>query len=173
MLCLFGFAFALFAGYYLGDTISLSLLEEVMESLPDLAGFDTFQIFFAIVFNNVTNSFFWMVLGIIGGLPPLFFAVFNGFITGYIIYWAALINGLGVAVALILPHGVIEIPTALLSSAAGMGIGYAVINRLRGQGSLKAEFGKALRLFITKIIPLLILAGTIESILIALALSRI
>jgi uncharacterized membrane protein SpoIIM required for sporulation len=33
---------------------------------------------------------------------------------------------------------------------------------LRGQGSLRAEFGKALLLYITKIMPLLILAAVLE-----------
>lgn len=162
MLCLFGFGFSMLAGYYLGDTISLELLEEVMGGLPDLAGFDLVQIFFFIVFNNVTKSFFWMVLGVLGGLPPMFFAVLNGFFIGHFSYNVALDYSLGFIAAALIPHGVIEIPTILLSSAAGMGLGYAFINRLRGQGSLRAEFGKALLLYITKIMPLLILAAVLE-----------
>lgn len=162
MLCLFGFAFSMFAGYYLGDSISLELLEEVMGSLPDLEGFDLVQIFFFIVFNNVTKTFFWMILGVMGGLPPLFFAVLNGFFIGHFSYNVALDYSLGFIAAALIPHGVIEIPTILLSSAAGMGLGYALINRLRGNGSLKEEFGKALLLYFTKILPLLILAAVLE-----------
>ena len=162
MLCLVGFGFAMVAGYYLGDTISLALLEEVMGGLPDLEDFSLIQIFFFIVFNNVTKSFFWMVLGVLGGLPPLFFAVINGFFLGHFSYNVALDYSLGFIAAALIPHGVLEIPTILLSSAAGMGLGYALINRLRGQGSLRVEFGKALLLFITKIIPLLILAAVLE-----------
>ena len=162
MLCLFGFGFSMLAGYYLGDTISLELLEEVMGGLPDLAGFDILQIFFFIVFNNVTKSFLWMVLGVLGGLPPMFFAVLNGFFIGHFSYNVALDYSLGFIAAALIPHGVIEIPTILLSSAAGMGLGYAFINRLRGLGSLRAEFGKAFLLYITKIMPLLILAAVLE-----------
>jgi stage II sporulation protein M len=123
---------------------------------------DLVQIFFFIIFNNVTKSFFWMVLGVLGGLPPLFFAVLNGFFIGHFSYNVALDYSLGFIAAALIPHGVIEIPTILLSSAAGMGLGYAFINRLRGQGSLRAEFGRALLLYITKIIPLLILAAVLE-----------
>jgi stage II sporulation protein M len=173
ILCLLGFGFSMFAGYYLGDTISLDLLGEVMEGLPDLEGLDAIQISFNIIYHNVTLSLLWMVLGVVGGLPSMFFAVYNGFIIGYISYSAALNVGLGVVVATLLPHGVIELPAVLLSSAAGMGLGYAFINRLRGRGSLRAEFVKALHLFITKIFPLLVLAGAIESILIAIALNII
>lgn len=152
----------MFTGFYLGDTISLSLLEEVMGGLPDLEGFDLLQIFFFIIFNNVTKSFFWMVLGVLGGLPPMFFAVLNGFFIGHFSYNVSLDYSLGFIAAALIPHGVLEIPTILLSSAAGMGLGYALINRLRGQGSVRAEFGKALLLFITKIVPLLILAAVLE-----------
>ncbi len=162
MLCLLGFGFSMLAGYYQGDKISLDLLEEVMGALPDLEGFDLLQIFFFIVFNNVTKSFFWMVLGVLGGLPPLFFAVLNGFFIGHFSYNVSLDYSLGFIAAALIPHGVLEIPTILLSSAAGMGLGYAMINRLRGRGGLRAEFGKALLLFITKIIPLLILAAVLE-----------
>jgi stage II sporulation protein M len=162
ILCLFGFGFSMVAGYYFGDTISMALLEEVMGGLPDLGDFDLIQIFFFIIFNNVTKSFFWMILGVLGGLPPMFFAVLNGFFIGHFSYNVALDYSLGFIAAALIPHGVIEIPTILLSSAMGMGLGYAFINRLRGQGSLRAEFGKALLLYITKIIPLLILAAVLE-----------
>jgi stage II sporulation protein M len=162
MLCLLGFVFAMVAGYSLGDTISMAFLEEVMGSLPDLESFDLTQIFFFIIFNNVTKTFFWMVLGALGGLPPMFFAVLNGFFVGHFSYNVALDYSLGFIAAALIPHGVIEIPTILLSSAAGMGLGYALINRIRGRGGLRAEFGKALLLYITKIIPLLVLAAVLE-----------
>ena len=162
MICLFGFIFSMVAGYSLGDLISLEFLEEIMGGLPDLEGFDLAQIFFFIVFNNVTKTFFWMVLGVMGGLPPLFFVVLNGFFIGHFSYNVALDYGLGFIAAALIPHGVVEIPTILLSSAAGMGLGYALINRLRGKGDLRAEFGKALRLYFTKVLPLLVLAAVLE-----------
>jgi len=170
MLCLFGFAFAMFAGYNLGDTISIELIDEITGGLPNIMGFDIIQIFFLIIRRNITASFLAIILGIVGGIPPLLIMVFNGFFIGHTVYNSALVLGLGLATMTLIPHGIIEIPTVLLSSAAGMSLGYAVINRIRGQGSLKEEFGKARLLFITKIIPLLILAGTIESILIAILL---
>jgi stage II sporulation protein M len=163
----------MFAGYYLGDTISLDLLEGIIGSLPDLQDFDPIMMFFFIVINNVRASFISMVLGVLGGIPPLIIAVINGFFIGHVSYTVALDYGLGVVIAGLLPHGVIEIPSVILSYAAGMGMGYAVINRLRGQGSLKAEFGKAFLLFLTKIIPFLVIAGTIESILISIALGNL
>ena len=150
------------AGYALGDLISLEFLEEIMGGLPDLEGFDIAQIFFFIVFNNVTKSFVWMVLGVMGGLPPMFFAVLNGFFIGHFSYNVSLDYSLGFIAAALIPHGVVEIPTIILSSAAGMGLGYALLNRLRGQGNMREEFGKALLLYFTKILPLLVLSAILE-----------
>jgi stage II sporulation protein M len=62
----------------------------------------------------------------------------------------------------LIPHGIIEIPTLLLCSAMGMSLGYSLINRLRGRGSLRLELIKAMRLFITRILPLIVLAAVIE-----------
>ena len=162
MICLFGFIFSVVAGYSLGDKIPLELLEEITGGLPDIEGFDIAQIFFVIVFNNVTKTFFTMVLGVMGGLPPLFFAVLNGFFIGHFSYIVALDLSLGFVAAALIPHGIVEIPTIILSSAAGMGLGYALINRLRGKGDLRTEFGKSILLYITKILPLLVLAAVLE-----------
>ena len=162
LICLAGFCFSLWAGFQLGDSISMEVLEEFMGSLPNLEDFDITLIFLFIVFNNVFKSFLWMVLGALGGLPPLFFAVLNGFFLGNFSYGTSVDYSLAFTLAALLPHGVIEIPTILLSSAAGMGLGYSLINRLRGRGSLRVEFGRALRLFVTKIVPLLVISAVIE-----------
>jgi stage II sporulation protein M len=162
LICLAGFCFSLWAGFQLGDSISMEVLEEFMGSLPNLENFDITMIFLFIVFNNVFKSFLWMVLGALGSFPPLFFAVLNGFFLGNFSYGTSMEYSLAFTAAALLPHGIIEIPTILLSSAAGMALGYALINRLRGRGSLRTEFGKALRLFVTKIVPLLVISAVIE-----------
>jgi len=161
-ICVIGFSFSLFTGYVLGDKIPQTLLEEIVGSLPDLGELDITMIFLFIIFNNVIKSFVWMILGVIGSIPPLFFAVLNGFFLGHFTYNIALETSFGFIVAALVPHGIIEIPTILLSSAAGMGLGYALINRFRGRGSLRAEMGKALLLFITKIVPFLVISAVVE-----------
>ncbi|UCH58071.1 MAG: stage II sporulation protein M [Candidatus Bathyarchaeota archaeon] len=161
-LCLFGFIFSLLVGYNLGGSIQSSVMEELLGGIPDLEGFNVTMIFLFIVYNNVFRSFLWMLLGIVGSFPPLFFTVLFGFFLGHFSYSVSLEQGLGFTVMALIPHGVIEIPTILLSSAAGMALGYALINRLRGRGSLRVEFGRALVLYITRIVPLLILSAVIE-----------
>ena len=118
--------------------------------------------FVFILINNVSKGFFWMLMGVLGGIAPIFFMVTNGYILGWFSYSIVVEHGLGFTIAALFPHGVIEIPTLLLSSAAGMGLGYQLVNRIRGQGSLKEEFGKAIRLYAWRLSPLMIFAAVVE-----------
>lgn len=162
LLCVSLFCFSLIMGFHLGESIPSEILNEFMGAFPDLEKLDIVGIFLFIFFNNVFKSFLWMVLGLVGSAPPVFFTVLNGFFIGWFSYSVSLEHSLGFIVGALLPHGIIEIPTILLSSAAGMGLGYQLINRLRGRGSLKDEFNKALRLFVRRIVPLLLLSAVIE-----------
>jgi len=162
LLCLMLFLFSLTMGFYLGDKIPGEALEDALGALPDLENLSLPMLFLFIFANNLFKSFIWMVLGVLLSAPPLFFTVLNGFFIGWISHSVTVKNGLAFTAAALLPHGVIEIPTILLTSAAGMGLGYQLINRLRGRGSIKAEFGKALRLFLWRIVPLLFIAAAIE-----------
>jgi stage II sporulation protein M len=166
LICLILFFFSTVASFYLGDTISDELPEEFQGLLQFIEDLSLPFLFLFIVFNNIINSFVWMVLGVALGVPPLYFIVRNGFLIGRVIYSTSLEAGLPLTVALLIPHGIIEIPSILLSSAAGMSLGYQLINRFRGMGSLRAELGRALNLFIWKIAPLLFIAAVVEVLLI-------
>ena len=162
LLSLLLFVFSLTMGLYLGDRVPGEALDEVLEMLPAIENLSPLTLFLFIVLNNVIKSFLWMVLGVIFSLPSLFFTIFNGFIIGWFSYSVQLEHGLRFTAAALVPHGIIEIPTILLSSAAGMGLGYQMINLLRKRSGLRAEFKKALSLFIWRIAPLLLLAAVVE-----------
>jgi len=162
LLCLLLFIFSLAMGFYLGDRISIDVLEELLGTLPDVGNMSLPMLFLFILGNNLFKSFLWMLSGVFFSLPSIFFTVLNGFFIGWISYSVGMEHGFLFTVVALTPHGVIEIPTILLSSAAGMALGYQLVNRLRGRGSLRAEFGKALRLFIWRIAPLLLLAAILE-----------
>jgi stage II sporulation protein M len=161
-LCMGLFVFSMTMGFYMGDRVSMEVLEDMLGAFPDLANMDITVIFLFILLNNVIKSFVWMVLGVIGSAPPLFFAILNGFFLGNFSYTVSLEQGLGFTAAALIPHGIIEIPTILLSSAAGMALGYAVVNSLRGRGSVREEFARVIRLFISRIVPLLLVAALFE-----------
>lgn len=157
-------------GFYLGDSIPLEVPEEVSWLLEYIESLSLPMIFIAILLNNLLSSLVWMVMGVLFSVPPLYFIARNGFIVGRVSYTTSLTIGLPMTAFLLIPHGVIEISAVLLSMAAGMGLGYQLINSLRGRGSLRAELGKALRLFVWRITPMLLIAAAVEVALIAVSL---
>ena len=160
---LFVFGFSLVAGYSFGGEASMAILDLYLEQLPaDMPEWDFTQYFVFIDNNNVTNGFLWIALGFVLSIPPLYFSAINGFVVGSISHYMVVEQSLGYTLVGLLPHGIIEIPTLLLCAASGMSLGYSLINRLRGKGSLQAEAFRALRLFVTRILPLIVLAAVRE-----------
>ena len=163
LLSLILFLFSLSMGFYFGDRIPGDTLDDVLEAaFPELENMSPLTLFLFVFLSNVIKNFVWMVLGAFFSLPSLLFTAINGFIMGWLTYSVQQEHSLLLAVAGLVPHGVIEIPLLLLSSAAGMSLGYQMINRLRRRSGLKAEFLRAISLFIWRITPLLFITAVIE-----------
>ena len=162
-LCCFLFLFSLTMGYALGSSLPRSGLDEINSAFPDISQWGIAGIFAFIVINNVGKGLLFMLLGVFVGIPSLFFIIFNGFITGWVAYDVATQYSMAVAVASLVPHGVIEVPMFLLSVAMGMGIGYQMLNRIRGQGDPVRELRLALGLFLRRILILFIVSAVVET----------
>ncbi|MBT3284503.1 hypothetical protein HN807_12915 [Candidatus Bathyarchaeota archaeon] len=160
------FVFSIFIGYALGGETSAQSFEGVLSNIPDPTESTSIQMFAAILSNNVVASFLFLASGILGGVPPLLFIAFNGFFIGYISWNVAQVQGLTFVIATILPHGVVEIPAILLSASMGVGLGYSVIHRLLKRKGLTRYVKDSLTIFVMRIIPLLVLAAGIETVLI-------
>ena len=160
------FFFSIFIGYALGGNTSAQSFEGVLSNIPDPTESSSIEMFAAILTNNVVASFLFMASGVIGGVPPLMFMAFNGFFIGYISWNAAQVQGLAFVFATILPHGIVEIPTILLSASMGVGLGYSVIHRLLKREGLKKYMVTSLSIFVKRIIPLLLFAAGVETALI-------
>ena len=158
--------YSIFMGYSLGDQIKPQSFEGVLSNIPDPTVSSSFEMFTAILYNNVIASFIFMASGIFAGIPPMMFMAFNGFFVGYVAYNAAQVQGLGFVFATILPHGVIEIPAIILSASMGVGFGYQLIHRLMHRDGLQQYVMESLNVFIKRIIPMLVLAAGIETALI-------
>lgn len=121
-------------------------------------------LFAFIVINNIVKAAVMMFSGIVFGLIPIFFLVSNGMVLSVV---AALISneaGALVAVAGLLPHGIIEISAVLLAAAAGLRLGAVAVERLRrADVELKRELIKAWRFFVILVMPALIVAAVIEA----------
>jgi stage II sporulation protein M len=162
-LSLFLFFFSVFMGYSMGDEIPANVFEGILSDLPDPAESSNLELFSAILTNNVVASFIFLVSGILVGVPPLLFIALNGFYVGWISYSAASELGIGFVLMTLLPHGVIEIPAITLCAAMGVGLGYQIINKLRRRDGLQRYVADSLNVFITRVVPMLIVAAIIET----------
>jgi stage II sporulation protein M len=161
-LCCFLFSFSLGMGYILGETMPDTAFNDILGTFPDIANMSLPELFGFIAWNNTLKSLLFMLGGLLGGVLPLYFVIFNGFFIGWVVYSYGSAYGLGYIITGLTPHGIIEIPALILAMSIGMSLGYAALNSLRRQGSLMKETRSALGLFLTRIVPMLILAAVIE-----------
>lgn len=102
--------------------------------------------------------------GIGFAFPSFETILFNGFILGVL---SPLIPTLTMLLAVILPHGIIEIPAFLLAGSAGIKLGYAaILTRIRRGPESHEYLSAALRQAVYIVIglaPLFLIAGLIEA----------
>lgn len=115
-----------------------------------------------IILNNVKASFFAVIFGIFLGIFPVITAVANGYLLGFAARMSVNQQGISVLWRL-LPHGIFELPAVLISIGLGLRLGVDFVRNIKG---FWKNVAKALKLFLLIIIPLLIIAGIIEGILI-------
>ena len=163
LLSLFLFLISVYAGYSLSERFPVSMLEMLREIFVGTEEWHPFLLMVFIFLNNSLKCFLVILLGFIFGIVPLLFVAINGFIVGLITFEVEKLIGLPFALAATLPHGVIEIPMVLLSSAIGIRIGYETVNKMRGKGSIKRELRRGIKFFALRILPLLLLAAIIEA----------
>ena len=161
-LCCFLFGFSVGMGYLLGKTMPSSAMNDILGAFPEVSNMSLLELFGFIAWNNTSKSLLFMLGGLLGGVLPLFFVVFNGFFIGWVSYSLGAVRGIGYIIAGLTPHGIIEIPAIILAMSIGISLGYAVLNSLRGEGNIMKEAKPAIGLFLTRVIPLLIIAAVIE-----------
>ncbi len=152
---IFGYVFSAQLGFF--D----KLLEEIVDSTKNL---DYVELIWFIFSKNITSALSVLFLGAILGIFPLFNAIFNGAILGYVYSKVAPIAGYGVLWKL-LPHGIFELPAIFISLGLGIHLGMSFFgsNRIK---TFRTRFNKSLLAFLTVVFPLLVIAALIESTLI-------
>ncbi len=116
-----------------------------------------------IMTNNLSVSFTTFALGITAGLGTVWMLALNGLLLGVVLgaCWQA-----GMAdqlLSFVAPHGVLELPAIFIAGGAGLLLAKGLLfpGLLPRRASLALEGGRAVRL-VLGIIPMLIVAGTIE-----------
>lgn len=162
----------LFALGALGGGLAVFLYPETATHLQDLLkqfaktfqGMPKLKLAAAIFLNNSLKTLLAILLGPLLGLAPLVFLVVNGAILGAVIPLAVESRGLWQSIMTIVPHGILELPAIFLGTSIGLKLGLHPWRRLAGKATttLRTELGYGLRLFVSVIVPLLLLAATIE-----------
>jgi len=176
LIAIFIFFMGATSGYYFAEAYPsqsqelLSLLRRTYEPVLEMNRIA--QILF-IFLKNSFASFLVIILGVIFGILPVISLISNGEILGVLANSVLRESSIFYFFLGILPHGIIEIPCFLISSAIGLRIGKVLIKKiLRRGGSLKEEFNSGLSFFLRVLLPLLFLAALIE-VLISSELLRI
>ncbi|RZN38331.1 MAG: stage II sporulation protein M [Methanophagales archaeon ANME-1-THS] len=150
-------------------SVSFEWIQELSENVKDLTGsyplWISFTAFFIVIFlNNAFTCFLNIITGPLMGIFPLFSAMINGGLLGWVVHE----EGLAVFGA-IAPHGMFELPAYVLSVAIGLRVAREVLKR-REERRLKMTVREGLWVYLALIVPLLIVAALIESALIVATL---
>lgn len=158
------FAVAILFGFFNHNLFSDYINKFLKEIFAQTEGMGTLQLIFYILQNNIKSAFFGFAGGIFLGIFPLFTLMLNGYVLGYVCYLAVQQSGFSTLLQL-LPHGIFELPALILSLSLGIKLGFFIFCKNKKEEFFE-RLNKGLRVFIFVIIPLLIIAGIIEGLLI-------
>jgi stage II sporulation protein M len=156
--------------FLIGFILPIFYVEEILEIIREISlsieGKGVFELVVFIFLNNLGASFYSVFFGVFFGIVPLFSSVFNGYLIGFVSRGAVEIEGLFVLWRLF-PHGIFELPAVFLSMAMGLKLGLGWFSK-KGRKNFKKNFKESMRFFFFVVLPLLLIAGIIEGILVVL-----
>ncbi len=165
----FFFLSAIF-GYIFHDMLSEIFLEKIAEILERIKDLNFYQLFFFIFRNNSLISFVSLILGFLFGVIPAFVTISNGLMLGFVSRIAISEQGIG-SLWMLLPHGIFELPAVFISLALGLQIGLRFVFNIGEKEQdrysiLKSNLWRGLKIFVFVVLPLLLIAAFVETILI-------
>ena len=160
------FLFFFLIGFALPIFFRAKIFEFMANLVGSLEGLNTLEIIEFIFFNNLKASLFALLLGIGLGILPIIIGIINGYLVGFVAREAVRVEGILVLWRL-LPHGVFELPAVFFSMGMGMKVGFSLFKRKNIKKNFRRNLKESLRFFVFVVIPLLIIAGIIEGILIS------
>ncbi len=124
--------------------------------------------------NNAVKTLLVIVLGIALAIVPFVFVVVNGVAIGVVLHLAMQSKGLAYSILAIVPHGVFELPGVLGGAAIGVMLGSKATKRIFRKSEFKvgSELRRALKIFATTIVPLLLIGAITEAYLTAAILGK-
>jgi len=165
LLSLFLFCLSVYSGYRSGDTeAALALMRTLGQTLSPLREMGTLSLLAVIFLNNSVKALLIILLGFIPFLFPAGFVILNGFILGVVVNQAVAQRGIAYTLLALLPHGILELAAILLAAALGLQIGFTSVAALAGKKTqLGRQYKLSLALYLKFVLPTLLLAATIET----------
>lgn len=117
----------------------------------------------AIMTNNLTVSLTTFALGVTAGIGTVWMLAYNGLLLGVVTAACWQVGMADKLYSFVAPHGVLELPAIFIAGGAGLLLAKGMLfpGTLPRKDSIAREGGRAVRL-VLGIIPMLIVAGTIE-----------
>ena len=157
------FILFIFLGTRLPSDISSALMSQLEQSLSPLASMGSLSLITVIFINNTLKCLIIIISGILLGLPSLAFICINAVTVGMLTAYLGASTSLGVIIAALAPHGIIEIPLLVVSTAMGLAIGCETLKFLTKQKStVKAHYIYSLKIYLKWMLALFLLAALIE-----------
>lgn len=140
----------------------LKVVEDLINQTEGLSGLGLINF---IIFNNMKSAFFGLIFGVLFAIVPFIVTIVNGYVLGFVMNKSISVEGILVLWRLF-PHGIFEIPAVLISIGLGLKLGTFLFNRKLRKIGFKRLIKISLKVFLLVIVPLLIIAGVIEGLLI-------
>ncbi len=173
LFCIFIFFISCLGGVVfvnLFPDISQLTMEELKNSFSMLFGLKPLELGAFIFINNSIKIFLFIILGILLAIPTVIFLIVNGWVLGFVIMISYPEMGAGEIFSSLFYHGIFEFTALFLGSSMGIGIGVAFYKNIQQERNQKKEMKKLLKssiaVFLCVIMPLLLIASIIETILI-------
>ncbi len=133
------------------------IISAISEEFSFISELSSFQLFLTIFLRNTLISFVIMLLGIILGIVPLLFVFANGYLLGVVSYFVIKTKGVETLLLGIVPHGILEIPAAMIAAAYGFFLAWSLFFKK------EIKIKEAVVVYLKVVLPLLFLAALIEA----------
>lgn len=161
-------AFSILMGILMPCLFEKEVLKLISQIMKKTSGLNSLELIKYIFMNNLQSSFVGLIAGVFFGVFPILSSIVNGYVIGFVINKTIAVSGV-LIIWRLLPHGIFEIPAVVISLAMGLKLGtFIFFYHRKFWKELWQVFKKCLLAFIFIVIPLLIIAGIIEGLLIYL-----
>lgn len=163
--CLVFFLASLAAGVIAYNGVADDIPDLVESTYSGVITASTWETAMNIGGRNITATLITVFTGFLVLVPVLILFV-NGFLAGIVGRYALSLGVDPTLLALgIIPHGIVEVPAFIISTAFGARVGWSLIfpGGLKRWQAVKSSFKKAAFIYLTIVLPLIILGALIEA----------